>query len=442
MTQPAVIILGIDTPIGLTLVRELGQNAVPVYGIGATRRAVGLYSRYLRRGYVHPDRNDDTIALLNRIARQHHADYLMTVSENDILFLNAHASEMPRLQRLFPTTDLLNRVLDKASACRDASQVGLNVPDCLTIDSPDQLTNLTDRLTYPVILKWARPADVLPQLQARNLPFLKAEYCHDVDGLRRALERYVDLGTFPMIQSFCPGVGLGQMVLMHHGQAVLKFQHRRLHEWPPEGGVSTLCQSVPLSQHADLFDKSIALLQRMKWEGLAMVEYRYDPQQDRAVFMEVNGRFWGSQPLAYHAGVHFAYATYQTQALGRLPQQPHYRPNLRCRYTIPDTKRLARILFQPQTIQNQTLRFNKLAEVATFLTTTLTPTTRHYVATWHDPKPALADLYHATKKATRILVNVAAGASPAVCPPQKTQSTHQPRLKPNAFTHPGTPCHK
>ena len=98
----------------------------------------------------------------------------------------------------------------------------------------------------------------------------------------------------PLVQSFCPGHGLGHMIFMHGGEALIRFQHRRISEWPPEGGSSTICESLPLTENADLLQKSVELLRAIGWEGAAMVEYRFEPRTGRAMLMEVNGRFWAA----------------------------------------------------------------------------------------------------------------------------------------------------
>jgi NAD(P)-dependent dehydrogenase (short-subunit alcohol dehydrogenase family) len=43
---PRAIVLGVDTPIGLTVVRELGRHGVPVHAIGRKSGAIGGASRY------------------------------------------------------------------------------------------------------------------------------------------------------------------------------------------------------------------------------------------------------------------------------------------------------------------------------------------------------------------------------------------------------------
>jgi hypothetical protein len=45
-------VLGIETQIGLSLVRELGEAGIPVIGIATGDKAIGLQSRYLAHGEI------------------------------------------------------------------------------------------------------------------------------------------------------------------------------------------------------------------------------------------------------------------------------------------------------------------------------------------------------------------------------------------------------
>jgi len=393
-----VIVVGIDTPIGLTIVRELGERGVEVHGIANNRQAVGLYSRHLHKGYVYRGRDKGLLDLLNRIAAGTGARFLMTISESNIVFLNEHAAEIPTLERLFPDRERMRRVLDKETAAGFARRAGIAVPE--TIVLPD-LAGIDRVERYPVVLKWGEPGAVLPRLSELKIPFLKSEYCYDASELRRALSRYEAVGTFPLVQEYCDGYGLGQMILMHKGEPILLFQHRRIHEWPPEGGFSSLCESVGIEEHRALRERSIELLRLMEWEGPAMVEYRYDPKTDRATFLEVNGRFWGSLPLAYHAGAHFAWATYAAMALGEPARDTGYRSGLRCRYFIPDLKRALLIAFRPERIQNRMLRFSRVGALAGLLLDSLRPGTKHYIFSFRDPLPWLLDGLMAVTKPFR-----------------------------------------
>jgi predicted ATP-grasp superfamily ATP-dependent carboligase len=346
MIGPPLILLGIDSPIGLSLVRELGRAGVEVHGIGRDKRALGLYSRWLGQGYIRPAGNADTIALLRRIARRTGARFIMTVSMNDALMVRnaADAGKLAGLKPLLPSLDKLNLVNDKAAICEIASRIGIEVPRTWEPVVADLASELP-ALAYPCVLKWRDPEAALGPLSTRGLPLLKAEYAYDAAGLRRVLERYRSAGILPMVQSYVPGSGLGQMFVMHRGAATLRFQHRRLHEWPPEGGVLDAVRKPAAGRHTALMARSEALLREIGWEGPAMVEYRHDERSGRAVLMEINGRFWGSLPLAAHSGAPFGLAAYHALGLDcPVPDPQPYKTGVRCRFMVAETRRLVRIL--------------------------------------------------------------------------------------------------
>ncbi len=249
-------------------------------------------------------------------------------------------------------------------------------------------------LLIPVAIKWADPAGVSAKLEALGLELEKVEYAASPNELLAIVSRYDALGLYPLVQEWCPGEGLGQMLNMHKGKASLTFQHRRLREWPPTGGVSGFCEAVQPALHAAQMEKSEALLQAIGWQGPAMVEYRHDPETGRYKLMEINGRFWGSIPLAYHCGAHFAWEQVRLDVLGQSAGQTTrpYR-NRRARYAIPDAKHLFTVL-RDGSLSIQRRIGNGLRFFADFLD----PRVRYYVWSWRDPMPMLADLTGAIRR--------------------------------------------
>jgi predicted ATP-grasp superfamily ATP-dependent carboligase len=123
-----------------------------------------------------------------------------------------------------------------------------------------------------------------------------------------------------------------------------------------------------------------------------MVEYRLDDATGDAVLMEINGRFWGSFPLAVQSGAGFASLAYHLQGLGRTPPLPPLRDNLRCRMTSTELKRLVRILLQPSKIRDPFFRIEPGKELARFLADFFRASTCYYLWDRRDPGPLLADL--------------------------------------------------
>lgn len=390
---PPCIVLGLETQIGLNIVRELGRAGVPVIGIASHADAIGLRSRYLWQGLVvGAQRSPQLLQTLRSLGEQHGPCCLLTVSEANLAWLNQHRDELGVLRPQIPAPEPLAIVLDKQRTLALARQVGIAVPESIEAHSLDEARALAHSFRFPAVVKWADPNAVAPQLRALGLPLVKAEYVYSPEQWLALAQRYAPLGRWPLLQTYCPGRGLGQFFFMHKGQALRRFQHLRIAEWPPEGGFSSVCDSLPLEQHRELQQRSIALLQRIGWEGVAMVEYRWDPASDRALLMEVNGRFWGSFPLAVQAGAGFALLSYQAGSGLPLSALPAPRAGLRCRMISTELKRLLRLLLQPGRVADRQFRVSRWAALAGFVHNYLRPGVCYYVWSWRDPLPFFADL--------------------------------------------------
>lgn len=396
---PPALVLGVDSPIGLTVMRELGEQGVPVHAVGS-RRSIGRASRYCR-GFT--ERPCAPIAdwLPGMIAATG-ARALLAVSESDLIQLAALPAEVNGCFILTPRVEPLGIVLDKAETLRRAAAIGIDTPTTWQPLADNDFAVRAGSLAYSAVAKWADPPAILPLLEQAELDFVKAEFLHDADALLAMIRRYQPLGQWPLVQSYCPGVGVGQMIFMDRGEAVLRFQHRRLREWPPEGGTSTCCAAEPLDRHAGQMDKSVALLRAIGWQGPAMVEYRYDARTGKYWLMEVNGRFWGSLPLARHCGARFAWEAYRRAILADDRPAPPPRAGRSARYMVPDTRRLLRLLFGAGAIADPTFRVRRWRELLAYVGGFLDPRVRYYVGALRDPGPLCRDALSMARKALRL----------------------------------------
>lgn len=390
---PPCIVLGLETQIGLSIVRELGRAGVPVIGIAQEPNAIGLASRYLWRKYVVKEpRSAMLIEQIRALGEELGPCCLITVSEANLGWLALHREAFGKVHPVVPTAAKLNVVLDKQLTLQAAREVGIAVPQSVEPISMRQAQALAATFSFPAVLKWKDPNAVARKLSAHGLELLKAEYVYSPAEFLDVAKRYSPLGEWPIVQGYCPGRGLGQFFYMHRGEALRRFQHIRIAEWPPEGGFSSVCDSVPLDQHVALQELSIALLRHIGWEGVAMVEYRWDPQTDRAVLMEINGRYWGSYPLAMHSRAEFALISYYIENGLNLPALPKIRSSVRCRMVSTELKRLVRIWLQPDRIADRTFKIRPWAELMRFIVDFFRPATRYYVWCWTDPKPFAVDM--------------------------------------------------
>jgi predicted ATP-grasp superfamily ATP-dependent carboligase len=380
-----IAVLGADSPIGLTVIRELGERGVPVLALGRSARALGRWSRHARRFALMPP--EPLAEWLPQCVAEYGVTAVMAISEHHLLQLAALGGGLGTCRIVSPDADKLALVLDKRLTLAIAERLGLSVPASWQPAAGEDFAQKAAGLSYPAAIKWPDPNDVAARLDAAGLALEKVEYAASAPQLLAILGRYDRVAAWPLVQSWCPGHGFGQMLHMHGGRATLRFQHRRLREWPPSGGVSSLCEAVPLDRHRAQMALSERLLREIGWEGPAMVEYRHDPATGRYWLMEVNGRFWGSIPLAYHCGAHFAWESYRFAMLGGKSEAQAQPRRRKARYVVPDLKHFAAIVRDRRLPLARRIRF-----AAGFVATFLDWRVRYYVWSWRDPKPFFGDI--------------------------------------------------
>lgn len=395
-----VIVMCADTPIGLAVIRDLVEHDVPVVCFVRAERGVGRFARGVIRWEILPRDDASALALLLRCARETSAKFLIPIGERDALWTRSQsdAGALPGLSVLTASAENLRIANDKQRTYAFARQIGIDVPRTWSVAAAD---DALDGLRFPVITKWADPNAVAARLEQAGMAVEKCSYFFDEPALRAHLRQFARFGVFPIVQEYAPGHGIGQMVLARDGRVLCRFEHERLAEWPPTGGTSSVCRSIALSAHPALFAKTDALIAALGWTGVAMVEYRLDPQDGRAVLMEINGRFWGSLPLAHHAGMPFGWLLYRAIGLGEAVAQPDYVAGARCFYLIPEAKRLVSVLRERDGLRVRLGGRTKGWELAASLARFFGGMPHFYVMALGDPMPALADLGYILRKVWR-----------------------------------------
>ena len=403
-----VIVYGADTTIGLPILRDLGMHGVPIIALQRHRHGLGRFSRHTIAWEQIESAPEDRIAQLERMTAEHSAQFIIASSEDLFAFVR-QAADAGKLSAtvLGPSKAAFDASVDKFTAEKAAREVGLPTPLTWQISALSDLEAPPAGFRFPCILKWRNSNLVWHQLKEHGLSFTKSEFIRDEASLRSSLSRYEGLGAFPMIQTFAIGVYLGINVLMVKGKAVLIQQEKEIAMWPPEQGIDCVVEAVPPTEHREIRSKVEKMMAALDYEGPACVEFRWDPDRHEAVWIEINPRFWGSQPLARHCGLHFGWWLHQALGLGRaLPQPADRRDDIIARFLIPETRRLIGIIRNdPQGgyWTDVAPRPSPMRELARYLWRFIDPRVRYYVWSWGDPLPCLADLSYVAMKAARMM---------------------------------------
>ncbi|MDR7415113.1 MAG: ATP-grasp domain-containing protein [Armatimonadota bacterium] len=299
-----VLVLGGDTRAFLAVVRSLGRRGVEVHAGWCDPDSPARRSRYLRAVHDLPPFSPDDLgwkeALRNLLGRERF-DLLIPCEDPTLLPIRAFRSEFESLARLaLPEEEACAVAFDKIRSHELARTLSIPVPRSRVVEHPEDLAGLD--LRPPLVLKppttFAYP-DLTNRRGVRVFP--------DPPALREFLHRtgYADP---VLVQEFFSGIGVGVEVLADRGEVLVAFQHERVHE-PLRGGGSSYRRSVRLDP--DLLDAARRLVGALRYTGVAMVEFRRNPRTGAWVFLEINGRFWGSLPLAVACGADFPYYLYR-----------------------------------------------------------------------------------------------------------------------------------
>ncbi len=155
-------------------------------------------------------------------------------------------------------------------------------------------------------------------------------------GAEDALDKLAKLaGDFDgaLVQGYVAGRGAGAYLFRWNGKILARTMHLRLHECPHTGGASSYRKTF---WHDAMMADAEAKLAALDWQGVAMVEYRWDENSDRFSLIEINLRFWGSLHLDLYAGVDFPRLLADAFLFGEYPEtMVEGRQGVFCRNTIP-----------------------------------------------------------------------------------------------------------
>ena len=131
-------------------------------------------------------------------------------------------------------------------------------------------------------------------------------------------------------QPVITGTGEGLFGLATEAGVVGWCAHRRVRMMNPRGSGSSACRSIPVA--ADVREAAERFLELADWRGIFMIELlRNDSAQP--VFMELNGRSWGSMALSCRRGYEFpAWAVQSRLDPAFRPAVPVNPRHLTCRY--------------------------------------------------------------------------------------------------------------
>ncbi len=345
LSKPKVLVTDAFRGAAVATIRTLARNGYEVVAADSDKNSPGLASRFAtnRVVYASPKSNpqqfvEDILAAVERFR----VDLILPVTEQAVLPLEAARERIQKVCKVpWAPTEAVATVRDKNLTFQLADKLDVPYPRTQLVHTAEEALQHGPSLGWPLVLK---PNSSHTLLADRPVRVWSVDYAHNEDELRQKMRQFE--GQCPvLLQEYFQGAGVGVEVLAHEGRVICAFQHRRLREVPLTGGVSSLRRSDPL--HPMLYAQTLELIRALKWTGLAMAEFKLNDHGESRL-MEINGRIWGSLPVAIAAGVDFPTRLCDLMFNGppdaAAPVETNYRIGLHCQNFQKELSWILRVL--------------------------------------------------------------------------------------------------
>jgi D-aspartate ligase len=339
--RPRAVVLGVEHPRALAVLRSLGRAGVPIVGVDDDPTARGLHSRYLTERALVDPAEASVLRCLASLAGGGGGVLIPTNDRYLAIVARHHASLAERFTLTTPPWDLLRRLFHKPACYAIAREAGLRTP---TWHAPADRAALervvagldVERRAHIVAV--AEPASLVPA-DVRTGRMTKAAGRTTAALRDDCLDVLARTGRPPVILEVVPGeartsVGVSMVVdpeqSVHACHAVRRLQlylyrRDRVYTHPYELGANVYCESV----HDDeAVDAAHRFVRHARYYGPITLEFRRDASDGGLVLVKADPRVVRATALSTALGLDVPATLYTIFTGGQAPPARPYRDGI------------------------------------------------------------------------------------------------------------------
>ena len=298
---PAVLVVEAQAIGMIGVIRSLGRAGYVVHAAAHSAEAPGLNSQFAHHRAVYPGyQHADFLPWLRHYIQEHTIRCIIP-SEGFLIAIRSAYDELRSLLPDAPSAEHLYRCFAKTEVelcCANTGDKGLldTVPKAQVVKRAQIFAdNSVTNWHWPVWLKTdARDAD--DQLQSF------VQRVERLSELTPAITQALKSHQQCLLQEHVPGVKATVNLWRHKGRIQARSMCLALHENPHTGGLTAYRK---FWWHEAMCQDAEKRLAALGWEGVAMVEYRWDDASQRFWFLELNARYWNALNMDLLAGKDF-----------------------------------------------------------------------------------------------------------------------------------------
>ena len=311
-----------DTQVGLWVVRNLAMNGLTVHSIVKTKYGQPAHSKYSSSAWVmeSPIYSLEFIDEIKELVKLLDVGSIMPVAEaHHNVLIDVRDQFEPDVHLFSPPREVFDKATDKDYMQALCRELDIPVAKGMRLDA---FMSDTNALEFPLVFRTRRQ-----NIKGGKAPW-KAAYAEDETQLQKVYDQVRNFADNIIVQEYCPGAEDHVQVMMFKGEPIMVGDYIGEHHMPLAGGITTQRISC---HHQPLIDNAVKLFKAIGYEGLGGVQYHYDPQTDKYIFLEINPRFIGGTPTLIMAGFNTSFLFWQSHFEPEKMRKTKYRLGLRSR---------------------------------------------------------------------------------------------------------------
>lgn len=317
-----VLITDAQLRAALAIIRSLGKKNIKVTAISERENAIGLHSRYCDEKLIFPNprtQTEEYIKKLVNLVEKRKFSCIIPSHTYTALLLLKYKNLFGETKIPPPNIDIFKKVYLKNHLLQTAEKNNINIPKTYFDNDIDDLINKVEK--YPVVIK------------SSVMHGVGINICKDSRELKDKYQNFKSKYGACMVQEYIENGGeYGVYSLFNNKSDPIALSvQERIRCMYDYGGISTLRKSV---KNDRLVNIAFKLLKKLKWSGVAMVEFRFDDNDNEPKLMEINPRFWGSLQLSINTGTDFPFLLYKLITDNDTTCNLNYKTEVQCRWLI------------------------------------------------------------------------------------------------------------
>lgn len=281
--------------VGYNILKNLSAHRLSVWAADTSKHNICSMSRYCAGSFTYPDpfaKEDEFIDCLVNKVNQLKPEVLLPTHDESVVIMRNRSRFPEGLIIPYENAEKLLMLANKAKATELAGKAG--------VPTPKVFVSAKDITDYPVVFKTAIGNS------AKGVFFPKNE-----TELTELREKY--MGCEALVEEWIGGTDYSVDCVRWNGFWQASVYHALVTK-TDGGGTTTQREIVSLPILEEYARK---LLDYVDFHGVCGLDFRYDPGNGRAAFIEVNARFTGGLATPIAAGFEIPWIVYKLATEGQ-----------------------------------------------------------------------------------------------------------------------------